>query len=126
MTAPSKISTDKPGSSPLGSDTASPEASSSQLDSPMSEPATTDDILPSFTPEGEPSKSQSAKESGGAIVEPAAEAALGEGESEEKVPPPELTPRDLWIDELHELTVLELHERFAELKMRPNPDKSRH
>jgi transcription termination factor Rho len=35
-------------------------------------------------------------------------------------------PRDLWIDELHSLTVLELHERFAELKMRANPEKSRH
>ena len=35
-------------------------------------------------------------------------------------------PRDLWIDELHSLTVLELHERFVQLKMRANPEKTRH
>jgi transcription termination factor Rho len=37
-----------------------------------------------------------------------------------------IQPRDLWVDELHSLTVLELHERFAELKMRANPEKTRH
>lgn len=39
---------------------------------------------------------------------------------------PALQPRDLWIDELHSLTVLELHERFAQLRVRVNPEKTRH
>jgi transcription termination factor Rho len=37
-----------------------------------------------------------------------------------------LKPRDLWVDELHSLTVLELHERFVQLNMRANPEKTRH
>ena len=39
---------------------------------------------------------------------------------------PALQPRDLWVDELHSLTVLELHERFAQLKVRANLEKTRH
>ena len=39
---------------------------------------------------------------------------------------PAMQPRDLWVDELHSLTVLELHERFAQLKVRANPEKTRH
>jgi transcription termination factor Rho len=35
-------------------------------------------------------------------------------------------PKEIWIDELHALTVLELHERFAELRLRPNLEKGRH
>ncbi len=40
--------------------------------------------------------------------------------------PPELQPRDLWIDELHELTHLELLERAALLRIRANLEKNRH
>lgn len=39
---------------------------------------------------------------------------------------PELAARDLWLDELHSLTVQELHDRFTQLNMRPNPEKTRH
>ncbi len=39
---------------------------------------------------------------------------------------PELAARDIAVEELHALTVHELHDRFEQIKMRPNPEKSRH
>ncbi len=39
---------------------------------------------------------------------------------------PAIKPRELWIDELHSLSLLELHERLAQVKMRANPEKTRH
>ncbi len=40
--------------------------------------------------------------------------------------PPELQPRDLWIDELHALTHRELLERADIMRLRANSEKSRH
>ncbi len=40
--------------------------------------------------------------------------------------PPELQPRDLWIDELHALTHLQLLERAESLRIRVNAEKNRH
>ena len=37
-----------------------------------------------------------------------------------------MQPRDLWIDELHKLTILELHGRAESLRLRINPEKGRH
>jgi transcription termination factor Rho len=107
------------------------------MELPMSAPATTDDILPSFTPaekSPEPARLEATQEAAGAgdaqpADNPAAENAPGatsQAVPEDKNTPPELEPRDLWIEELHELSVLELHERFAQLKMRANPEKTRH
>jgi transcription termination factor Rho len=39
--------------------------------------------------------------------------------------PPEMQPRDLWVDELHSLTVHELHERMEKVRVRVNPEKTR-
>jgi transcription termination factor Rho len=41
-------------------------------------------------------------------------------------PPPELTPRDLWVEELHALTHRELLERADMLRIRVSAEKSRH
>ncbi len=53
-------------------------------------------------------------------------AAEGGQQASAEVAEEALKPRDLWVDELHSLTVLELHERFVQLKMRANPEKTRH
>ncbi len=48
------------------------------------------------------------------------------GEAEQAPLPPEFQPRDLWVDELHSLTVQELHQRMEQLRVRINPEKTRH
>lgn len=101
MTAPSPISTDKPGSSEPGSEAGAPEeqaASAGNAETASSAPE---------TPVVETENAQP-------------------GPAGEQAADPALQPRDLWVDELHSLTVLELHERFALLKMRANPEKTRH
>ena len=45
------------------------------------------------------------------------------GNSTEATPP---VPARLWIDELHQETLVELLERAASLRFRINPDKTRH
>src|SRR5262245_14301014 len=107
MTAPSPTSTDNPASSPHGSENGAP--------SPMPEN------------ENAPAPASAAPDSPDALANPADESGNNEGSSPESaVLPPELQPRDLWIDELHSLTVQELHERMEQLKVRINPEKTRH
>src|SRR5690349_8508578 len=102
MTAPSPTSTDNPVSSPAGSN-----AGSEELPTSTTMPMGTDE-----TP-SDPSRDE--RTEGGEQV--------GTQEEGSSFAP---EPRDLWVDELHSLTVLELHERFAQLRMRANPEKTRH
>jgi transcription termination factor Rho len=76
-------------------------------------------------PEGPDDLAPSAAEDSAGAADSNGAAADGTS-AESAVLPPELQPRDLWIDELHSLTVLELHERMEQLRVRINPDKTRH
>src|SRR5687768_16248138 len=106
MTAPSPTSTDKSDSSQPGSGDVSTESSAA---------ASAENRTPS---EKNPDTEGGNAPSHAAGPE-ATEGRAGPQSSESQIPAdPE--PRDLWVDELHSLTVLELHERFAQLKMRAN------
>ncbi|MEO6786133.1 MAG: transcription termination factor Rho [Chthoniobacteraceae bacterium] len=109
MTAPSQTSTDKPASSqPVSGDT-SPEPDSEPQAIPPDASAPETDAA--HTPEVAPS-----------ALEPAETAApISQQER-----PPELQPRDLWIDELHALTHRELLDRADLLRLRVNAEKNRH
>src|SRR5688572_19546027 len=117
MTAPSQTSTDKPDSSQPGSGAGMPEDNSNM------EPAITsaaeaggaktekpEEVSPRETKLGpdDPGEETSGENTAGPNT------AEGSGEST----PEAVQPRDLWVDELHSLTVLELHERFAQIRMR--------
>lgn len=91
-------------------------------------PASTNDL-----PESAPATEQSATPEDSATPTPAETAPVAEAASvpAEAAPakpprPPELEPRDLWIDELHSLTHLELLQRCELLQMRVSADKNRH
>src|SRR5215212_914032 len=101
MTAPSPTSTDSPASSPPGSENGAA--------SPMPESENTAALAAAGDPASAP-----AETSGTATNPPADES----GYSDTATLPPELQPRDLWVDELHSLTVQELHERLEQLRMR--------
>jgi transcription termination factor Rho len=83
-----------------------------------------DEVLPIYTPVALPVTLDTPEASA-----PAAHLSADENLNENGDPRavvPELAPRDLWVDELHSLTVQELHDRFAQINMRPNPEKTRH
>ena len=106
MIAPSQTSTDKPASSQPGSDDVSPETSAARGE-PATTAATEEPVLP-------PSVSD--------VVSDAAVS-----ETVEPAPiPPELAPRDLWIEELHALTHSELIQRAESLRIRVSAEKNRH
>src|SRR5215207_1135131 len=111
MTAPSPTSTDKPDSSPPGSNAGSTEEKTTM------ESAETESSDKEGTPE------QSAKREGDAASNEIGDEGAARP-TESAASAESMQPRDLWVDELHSLTVLELHERFAELKLRANPEKT--
>ena len=120
--------TDKPDSLPIGSESATPEPIAPASEAPAS-PAEN-------PPASAAEQSMPATEKSDVETAPAAEVTPVSAETStlaetakqpERAPiPPELQPRDLWIDELHSLTVLELHERLEKLRVRINPEKNRH
>lgn len=118
---------------------------------PSGMPESGDDILPGDTPaESNPdpaSRTRSIAESesgaqlpgervpadpaGSSASEPpeiAADSDLKSAESEgaKDEPVGVAEPGELWIEELHALSVLELHERISKIKMRAAPEKTRH
>ena len=107
MTAPSQTSTDNPASSQPGSGDTSPEtpaeagATMSEFTAPTDEPA-----LPPV------------------VEDITNDAAVSETAAPEI--PPELKPRDFWVEELHALNQRELIERAESLRLRVSAEKSRH
>ena len=129
MTAPSQTSTDNPASSQPASGDISPEpASAPALDTPA-ESATPPPVAADWSPSSEnaePSRPTTASDilpaaSAADTVEPARRSAPAPREI-----PPELQPRDLWVEELHALTHRELLERAELLRLRVNAEKNRH
>ncbi len=121
MTAPSPISPDKSDISPAGSPDVTPESNAADL-APVVAPAHITDTAATAT---EPAPS--ANEPALSAETPAVEAAPAALVKPAPAPvPPELQPRDLWVDELHELTQIELLERAELLRIRVNHEKSRH
>jgi transcription termination factor Rho len=83
-----------------------------------------DEVLPIYVPVALPVTVGIAEPKAAPSVEPAEELLNEYGDPRAVVP--ELVARDIWIDELHALTVHELHDRFTQINSRPNPEKSRH
>ena len=86
------------------------------------------EILPIYVPValpimvGAPEENKPAAE---APAQPPEEELLNEN-GDPRAVVPALAARDIWIDELHALTVQELHDRFLQLNIKPNPEKTRH
>ena len=112
MTAPSQTSTDNPESSQPASGDNLPEPQPAPSANPTTESTPVADWTPS-------------PQIADAPAEPAAPAApIASPVPQER--PPELQPRDLWIDELHALTHRQLLDRAELLRLRVNAEKSRH
>ena len=80
-----------------------------------------DEVLPIYVPVALPVPAEAPSKP---IPETAEELLNENGDPRAAVP--ELGARDIWVEELHSLTVHELHDRFEQLGIRPNPEKTRH
>jgi transcription termination factor Rho len=91
-----------------------------------------DEVLPIYVPAPSPVVSSQPSSTDMPVdAEPRKDASVAEEEllnenGDPRAVVPELVARDIWVEELHSLTVHELHDRFAQINIRPNPEKSRH
>ncbi len=110
MTAPSQTSTDNPAFSQPASGEVSPD--------PAAPPETTgaDDTAAALEESSLPPPGDDAITDAAVAVTALPEPSI----------PSELQPRELWIDELHALTHLELLQRAETLRLRVNAEKNRH
>lgn len=85
-----------------------------------------DEVLPIYVPLALPLTPGVAEQIHAEPKQPESDEELLNENGDPRAIVPELAARDLWVEELHALTVHELHDRFTQLGIKPNPEKTRH